>query len=79
MFTLTLEASHVASLKGFEDVIACLRNVRDAWQVVARDPEAQKLLPRDLRSGAERYAKAGLNSVSASLLAEDSAPTKWSA
>jgi flagellar protein FliS len=56
MFTLTLEASHLASRAQFQEVIACLRNVRDAWLVVARDPEAQKLLPRDLRSQSERYA-----------------------
>src|SRR5580698_11165516 len=63
MFTMTLEASHVASRKQFEEVIACLRNVRDAWLVVARDPEAQKLVPRDLRSQSERYATASRNTV----------------
>jgi flagellar protein FliS len=56
MFTMTLEASHVASPRQFEEVISCLRNVRDAWVVVNRDPEAQKLLPRELRSQSERYA-----------------------
>jgi len=56
MFTMTLEASHIASRIQFTEVIGCLRNVRDAWLVVARDPEAQKLIPRDLRSQAERYA-----------------------
>jgi flagellar protein FliS len=56
MFTMTLEASHIASRSQFEEVIACIRNVRDAWLVVARDPEAQRLLPRELRSQAERYA-----------------------
>ena len=56
MFTMTLEASHVASRKQLLEVISCLRNVRDAWLVVARDPEAQNLLPRELRTSAERYA-----------------------
>ena len=56
MFTMTLEASHADSREGFEEVIACLRNVRDAWQIVARDPEVQKTAPRDLRSQEERYA-----------------------
>ncbi len=56
MFAMTLEASHAASRDQFNEVIACLRNVRDAWLVVARDPEAQKLLPRDLRTQDERYA-----------------------
>jgi len=80
MFTLTLEASHVASPKRFTEVIACLRNVRDAWLVVACDPEAQKLLPRDLRSQAERYANCAPVSASANAFpADESAPTSWSA
>jgi flagellar protein FliS len=80
MFTMTLEASHAASQAQFEEVIACVRNVRDAWLIVARDPEAQKLLPRDLRSQSERY------SVSQSVIAPTSAhqsnettATRWSA
>ena len=55
MFTMTLEASSTESSEGFEEVIACLRNVRDAWHVVARDPAVQKIAPRDLRSEQERY------------------------
>jgi flagellar secretion chaperone FliS len=56
MFTMTLEASHAESHEGFEEVIACLRNVRDAWQIVAHDPEVQTISPRDQRSHAERYS-----------------------
>jgi flagellar protein FliS len=80
MFTMTLEASHVASRPQFAEVIACLRNVRDAWMVVARDPEAQKLVPRDLRSQAERYAgtSPALPSRAVSAM-EESEPTRWSA
>ncbi len=80
MFTMTLEASLVASRKQFEEVISCLRNVRDAWLVVARDPEAQKLLPRDLRSQAERYATTPLSGSPlppGSL--QDAIPSRWSA
>ncbi len=55
MFTLTLEASHLASIEGFEEVIACVRNVRDAWAVVARDPAAGKVLPRELRTREEKF------------------------
>jgi flagellar protein FliS len=55
MFTLTLEASHIASVEGFDEVIACIRNVRDAWTIVARDPEAGKVLPRELRTREERF------------------------
>ena len=55
MFTMTLEASHFASVEQFEEVIACVRNVRDAWKIVARDPEAQRVLPRELRTREEKF------------------------
>ncbi len=55
MFTQTLEASHYASPERFQEVIACVRNVRDAWVIAARDPEAGKVLPRELRTREERF------------------------
>lgn len=55
MFTMTLEASHIASKEQFEEVIACVRNVRDAWMIVARDPEAGRVLPRELRTREEKF------------------------
>ena len=55
MFTMTLEASHIASAEQFQEVILCVRNVRDAWMVVARDPEAGRVLPRELRTREEKY------------------------
>jgi flagellar protein FliS len=80
MFTMTLEASHIASRQQFTEVIACLRNVRDAWLVVARDPEAQMLVPRDLRSQKERYANNPAAPASHSTPEPDEpAPTRWSA
>jgi flagellar protein FliS len=55
MFTLTLEASHHESVEGFQEVISCVRNVREAWAIVSRDPAAGKLLPRELRTREERF------------------------
>ena len=55
MFTLTLEASHFESVEQFQEVISCIRNVRDAWIIVARDPEAGRVLPRELRTREERF------------------------
>ncbi len=55
MFTMTLEASHIASAEAFDEVIACVRNVRDAWAIVAKDPEAGRVLPRELRTQEERF------------------------
>ena len=55
MFTMTLEASHVASSEGFEEVIGCVRNVREAWAVAAKDPAVGKVLPRELRTREEKF------------------------
>ncbi|MGA2634655.1 MAG: flagellar export chaperone FliS [Terracidiphilus sp.] len=38
IFAQILQASQSASLKKFEHAIECVRNVRDAWRQVARDP-----------------------------------------
>jgi flagellar protein FliS len=54
MFTMTLEASHAASRDDLIAVIGCVRNVRDAWVIVARDPVANRVLPRELRTASER-------------------------
>lgn len=58
MFTLVLEASHLESVDQFREVIACVRNVRDAWLVAARDPEAGRVLPRELRTREEKFIPA---------------------
>jgi flagellar protein FliS len=79
MFNMTLEASQLASSQQFTEVIGCLRNVREAWQVVARDPEAQQLLPRELRSQAERYARHPSALAPAPPPCDDATPTRWSA
>jgi flagellar protein FliS len=80
MFTMTLEASHAASQAQFQEVIACIRNVRDAWLVVARDPEAQRLLPRDLRSQSERYSATKSSTAPTSAHQSNELPaTRWSA
>ena len=58
MFTMALEASHAASVEQFQEVIGCVLNVRDAWMVVARDPEAGRVLPRELRTWEEKFVPA---------------------
>ncbi len=55
MFTMTLEASHYESVEQFQEVISFVRNVREAWVVVARDPEAGRVLPRELRTREEKF------------------------
>lgn len=53
-FTMILEASHDNSRDKMEEVIRCVRSVREAWVVAARDPEAGRVLPRELRTQEER-------------------------
>ena len=55
MFTMTLEASHAASKEQFLEVIACIRNVREAWVVAAKDPVVGRMLPRELRTQEEKF------------------------
>jgi flagellar secretion chaperone FliS len=75
MFTLTLEASHFASVERFREVIACVRNVRDAWVIAARDPEAGRVLPRELRTQEERF----LPGNAAPAAEGESANSRWQA
>jgi flagellar protein FliS len=75
MFTMTLEASHLESKEQFQEVIAFVRNVREAWVVVARDPEAGRVLPRELRTQEERF----LPTVPVHQAAGESASSRWSA
>jgi flagellar protein FliS len=39
IFAQILQASQSASRQKFEHAIECVRNVRDAWRQVAKDPE----------------------------------------
>ena len=75
MFTLTLEASHFESTEQFQEVIACVRNVREAWIIVARDPEAGKVLPRELRTREEKFVL----SREVQALPSEASASRWSA
>ena len=75
MFTQTLEASHFASVERFQEVIACVRNVRDAWVIAARDPEAGRVLPRELKTREERF----LPGSAAPTAEGESANSRWQA
>lgn len=73
MFTMTLEASHSASVEGLQNVIGCVCNVREAWSIVARDPAAGKVLPRELRTREERFV------ASAAIVERAATTSRWSA
>src|SRR5258708_29341661 len=75
MFTLTLEASHLESKEQFQEVISFVRNVREAWVVVARDPEAGRVLPRELRTREEKF----LPALEVHAATSEAGASRWSA
>ena len=46
IFAQILQASQSASRQKFEHTIDCVRNVRDAWRQVAKDPEVNPAPPQ---------------------------------
>jgi flagellar secretion chaperone FliS len=60
MFALALQGSQEKSADKMMQAIACIRNVREAWQQVALDPAAQKMIPRNLRTVEERISASAL-------------------
>jgi len=46
VFAQVLQASQSASKARFEHAIGCVRNVRDAWREVAKDPDAIPASPK---------------------------------
>ncbi len=60
MFALALQGSQEKSKDKLVQAISCIRNVREAWQQVALDPAAQKMIPRNLRTVEERISAAAL-------------------
>lgn len=45
VFAEILKASQSASKQKFQHAIDCIRNVRDAWREVARDPHVNSVVP----------------------------------
>jgi len=73
-FTMILEASHANSLEKMNEVIQCVRSVREAWVIAARDPEAGRVLPRELRTQEERFLAPAVMEP-----AKEKASASWSA
>lgn len=44
IFALCLEGSRLGSAERLKEAIGCIRDVREAWSVAARDPEVLKML-----------------------------------
>jgi len=65
MFALALQGSQEQSKEKLLQAIADIRNVREAWQQVALDPAAQRMVPRNLRTVEERIGAASLPPIKA--------------
>ncbi len=70
IFAQILQASQSASKPKFEHAIECVKNVRDAWRAVAKDPEANRSAaradaPGNRSSGAGREEEAAVSSWTA--------------
>lgn len=74
MFALIVQASLAASVPRFEEVIGCVRNVRDAWRQVAADPTVnlKPLSPAPQPAAANRPQLVPPP-------AQESEPTRWTA
>jgi flagellar secretion chaperone FliS len=55
IFAQILQASQSASLQKFENAIESVRNVRDAWREVARDPEVNPAPVQVMAMGGDEY------------------------
>jgi len=58
VFAQILQASQSASQQKFDHAINCVRNVRDAWRQVAKDPNAVPASPRVMVIPARRQGGA---------------------
>jgi flagellar protein FliS len=47
LFALCLEGSRLSSTDRLREAIGCIRDVREAWSVAARDPEVLRMLNSD--------------------------------
>jgi flagellar protein FliS len=75
VFAQILQASQSASRQKFEHAIDCVRNVRDAWKQVARDPAISPAPPQVLNLPVRRQP--GFDSDDFG--AESSSSSRWNA
>jgi flagellar secretion chaperone FliS len=56
IFALCIEGSRLASTDRLREAIACIRDVREAWHIVSKDPEVMRFLARERSKQAVRVA-----------------------
>src|SRR5580658_2421931 len=63
IFALCLDGSRLESADRFREAIGCIRDVREAWNVAAHDPEVLRLLGDADGPPAEMMMSAGTRAV----------------
>jgi flagellar protein FliS len=76
IFAQILQASQSASQPKFDHAIECVRNVRDAWRQVARDPEVNPA-PQQISAMASGHNSAGFDG--SEYATESSSGSRWNA
>jgi flagellar protein FliS len=76
IFAQILQASQSASRQKFEHAIECVKNVRDAWRQVARDPEVNPA-PLQVRGTSSGRGQSSFNNSEYG--AETSVASHWNA
>jgi flagellar protein FliS len=74
IFALCLDGSRLESADRFREAIGCIRDVREAWNVAAHDPEVLRLLGDADGPPAEMMMSAGTRAVE-----QESVGSSWSA
>jgi flagellar secretion chaperone FliS len=54
IFALCIEGSRLASTQRLNEAIACIRDVREAWHIVSKDPEVIRFLTQERAKQAAR-------------------------
>ena len=76
IFAQILQASQSSSREKFEHAVKCVRNVRDAWREVARDPEVNPAPPQVI-SGNSAGARAEFDGFAGEM--EPTSVSRWNA
>ncbi len=76
IFAQILQASQSASMQKFDHAIECVKNVRDAWRQVARDPEVNPA-PSQISAIPPRHRQGGRDG--AEFNEEASTGSRWNA
>ncbi len=80
VFADVLRASATASRQLFLDTAREVRNVREAWKIVAQDPAALSMIPPDLQIGHEQISSAAQLSNTVAIRpspSDDNAAPAW--